>query len=67
MRRGRREEKREEERERKKRGKEREGEREIEINRNFHFKDNYILDKSKSLNAHKMLINYEKTRISFET
>ena len=40
-------------------------EREREIKRNkekFHFiiKENYILDKSKSLNAHKMLLNYEK-------
>ena len=69
MRRGRREEKREEEREReRKEGKRERGrEREIEINRNFHFKDNYILDKSKSLNAHKMLLNYEKSRISFKT
>ena len=67
MRRGRREEKREEEREKEKREREREGEREIEINRNFHFKDNYILDKSKSLNVHKMLLNYEKSRISFKT
>ena len=49
---------------------ERERERERERGKDkFHFiiKENYILDKSKSLNAHKMLINYEKSRISFKT
>ena len=47
-----------------------EGERERERNKEkFHFiiKQNYILDKSKSLNVHKMLLNYEKSRISFKT
>ena len=48
------------------------GREETEKERNkekFHFiiKENYILDKSKSLNAHKMLLNYEKSRISFKT
>ena len=52
--------------------KERKREREKEKIRNkykFHFiiKENYILDKSKSLNAHKMLLNYEKSRISLKT
>ena len=54
------------------RGRRRERERERERERNkekFHFiiKQNYILDKSKSLNIHKMLLNYEKSRISFKT
>ena len=45
------------------RGRERERNKE-----KFHFiiKENYILDKSKSLNAHKMLLNYEKSRISLK-
>ena len=44
-----------------------EGERERNKDK-FHFiiKQNYILDKSKSLNVHKMLLNYEKSRISFK-
>ena len=54
------------------REREREKERERERERNkekFHFiiKQNYILDKSKSLNFHKMILNYEKSRISFKT
>ena len=51
-----------------KRGREKERERERKKDK-FHFviKENYILDKSKSLNAHKMLLNYEKSRISFKT
>ena len=47
-----------------------ERERDKERNKEkFHFiiKQNYIVDKSKSLNAHKMLLNYEKSRISFKT
>ena len=47
-----------------------EREREKERNKEkFHFiiKENYILDKSKSLNAHKILLTYEKSRISFKT
>ena len=71
------------EREREEKGKRREGgeergerrkrvreRREEERNKEkFHFiiKENYILDKSKSLNAHKMLLTYEKSRISFKT
>ena len=49
----------------KERGRKIERERERE---KFHFiiKQNYILDKSKSLNVHKMLLNYEKSRISFK-
>ena len=62
----------EEENKKNRRSGERKGEREREKERNkdkFHFiiKENYILDKSKSLNAHKMLLNYEKSRISFKT
>ena len=60
-----RERERERERERK-REREKEGKKERE---KFHFiiKQNYILDKSKSLNVHKMILNYEKSRISFKT
>ena len=64
-----REREKEKERERE-REKEREKERERERNKEkFHFiiKQNYILDKSKSLNVYKMLLNYEKSRISFKT
>ena len=64
--RGREEKERKEERRKRARKKERERERNKE---KFHFiiKQNYILDKSKSLNVHKKLLNYEKLRISFKT
>ena len=68
--RGREEKERKEGREGEKEKSAEEGERERERNKEkFHFiiKKNYILDKSKSLNAHKMLLNYEKSRISFKT
>ena len=56
-------------REGKERGRRGERERKERNKEKFHFiiKENYILDKSKSLNDHKMLLNYEKSRISFKT